>query len=145
MSRLNELLSLLTQYITETDGNFEEASQKLMIEGYTPSEIDAALEWNSSIDNVRYLETERDEEFNNSFRVFTYEEDRLLDKSAKAFIIDQLFSKRIDIVILEELFDKLRLLEIDSLTADDLKSFIAVDGVEFEDEMEIKTKIASIH
>jgi uncharacterized protein Smg (DUF494 family) len=145
MDRLNQLIHLINQYILEEKGDYEQVSRRLVHAGYTLHEIDAALEWQTGPEDIRVLENLDDDTFNLNLRMFTPEEKRLLTKKAQGFIIEQLYSRRIDLYMLEEIMEKLQQLPMDEITIDDLQLFLSMERPELEDHSEIKTKFVSFH
>ena len=145
MSRINYLFDLLSLYVNEPNGNLKNASERLMHEGFTPFEIDAALEWHSGPENLRYIETSKNDKFNPSFRVFDLNEDRIFTNESKNFIINQLFMKRLDIIELEEVIDRLRLIGVEDMDLEELKMIFSIELPTDDENMEIKAKIVSIH
>lgn len=145
MNRMTQLLNLLNRYLLEEQGDVEQVSRRLMIEGYTPFEIDVAMEWQVSPEDMRLIEAGGAGSFRPVVRVFTGDEERLFDSSARGYVLESVFSGRLDPCQLEELIDRLRPLQVRDLDAGDLKTLLAAENAVSEEERELRTRFSSIH
>jgi uncharacterized protein Smg (DUF494 family) len=141
---MNYLFNLLYQYMDELDGNFKKASEKLVHDGFTPVEIDAALEWHIGVENIRQIETSNGEFFNPKFRVFDLQERGMFTREALDFLVRQIFLKKMDIVALEDIIDRLRIFGAEEMDLEELKVMLSLE-LPMDEDVEIKTKIISIH
>lgn len=145
MSRMTNLLDLFTRFVDEERGDFDRVAHRLALEGFTPFEINAALEWHTGPENVRHLETARGDSFEPRVRVFTPAEAALLAPEAKGYILEETFARRIDFAKVEEVIDRLRLLEVEHVDRDDLKAMLALDNPDPEVLAGMRIRFASLH
>lgn len=145
MSRIHNLLDLFTRYVNEERGDFDRVARRLAGEGFTPFEIGAALEWHTGPENVRHLETSRGDRFNPCVRVFTPEEAGMLRPDAKGYIIEETFSRRIDFAKVEEVIDRMRMLDLREVDRDGLKAMLALDNPDPDVLEQMRIRFASLH
>lgn len=145
MSRLNHLMDLLNRYLVEEQGDMDQAARRLITEGYTPFEIDAAIEWQVEPEDMRLLEAAGNGRFRPGVRIFTSDEQHLLADSARAFVLESMFSGRLDPCHFEDVMDRLRGIQARDVDADDLRILLGAETPIPEEEREIRTRFSSIH
>ncbi|RME40437.1 MAG: DUF494 family protein [Deltaproteobacteria bacterium] len=126
--RVLAIVTLIAQYVMEEREFLNESDivEELLGEGFAADEIDAAFSWMEQI-SIEQRERQRHEGLHQpTFRIFTFEEEQLLSREARGFLIRLRTLGIIDDDIQEEILDRAGRLHDEQLSLEDIKSLTAL-------------------
>ncbi|GAB4172799.1 MAG: DUF494 family protein [Geothermobacteraceae bacterium] len=126
--RVLAIVTLIAQYVMEEREFFSESDivEELLGEGFEADEIDAAFSWMEQISLEQRGDRDGRKLKQPTFRVYTIEEEQLLSREARGFLVRLRSLGIIDDDIQEEILDRAGRLHDEQLGLDEIKALTAL-------------------